>query len=158
MIDYHCQRIPVSVYIPGMLKDDYSDIWGKTSDPEEPPAYPLLQRHSEEYPSQLTLTEPSFEELDLPDMTLEEYAQNVISTNRSFVPDFEVISANTYDIADNFTVAIIIFSSEGGQRVFHRLIYIDESGYIINLTYTYYPDLDDISDMIDYSFSSFRRE
>jgi hypothetical protein len=160
MNDYHCQRIPVSIYIPGMMKDDYSDMWVKsdfTGEGEIPP-YPLLQRHSEQFLSQLTITETSFQELELPEMTLDEYASIVIDTNSYSVPDFQLTSADKYELSDNITIALIIFSSESGQRVFNRFIYIHESGYIFNLTYTYYPEIDDISEMIEYSFGSFRRD
>jgi hypothetical protein len=156
MLKYYAERMPVEILVPGMMKEDYSDIWIKSDVIEEPPSYPLFQRHSKDPSSQLTITEPSFKELELSEMTLEEYVNVVVSANMQSHPDFNLISANKYELSENMTIATIKFSSEAGKRMFQRFIYIHNNGYIFNMTYAYRPAEDDIADMIEYSFATFK--
>ncbi len=154
MVKYFGERIPISICLPAAVGDDFSVLWYNSEPSENLPTYPLLKRYSDKWPSQLSITEVSFEEVGLPEMTLDDYARDVIDVNSSFIPDFNLETAVHTSLSDTIEVAIIVFSSEKGQLMHHRLIYIHENGYIFNMTYLHRPQADDISEMIDYSFSS----
>jgi tetratricopeptide (TPR) repeat protein len=150
MTTYQGERIPLSIELPASW-----DITIETPTPGSP--YPLVLGHSEIPGSQLTITEPTFEELLLSEMSLDEYADNVIETNREYgPPDFTLISQNMLGLRDEVEIKLITFSSNNGQRIFYRTIYIYNDGPIFNITYTYRPLLNDIRHIIYCSLSTLR--
>lgn len=141
---YHGQRIPLTI--------EYPAEWIVSG--SSPTSYPLTLRHSEDTDSQLTITEPSFQELGLPEVGLEELSEVIINSNESIVPDFTLISTESLKLQDGKESKMIVFSSDAGQRVFYRLIYIHDNGITFHFTYSYRPSQDDIKSLIEYSFST----
>jgi tetratricopeptide (TPR) repeat protein len=150
MAVYQGERIPLSIEYPGTW-----DVSFETPAPESP--YPLVLGHSNIPGSQFTITEPTFEELHLSEMSLDEYAENVIETNRDYGPPyFSLISQNIVELRDEVEIKLIIFSSDKGKRMFYRTIYIYNSDPVFNFTYSYRPSLSDIRHIIYYSLSTLR--
>ncbi|MFC2002017.1 hypothetical protein ACFLUZ_05925 [Chloroflexota bacterium] len=145
MLLYRGERIPVSIQYPA--------TWLVTPD-SSPPSYPRTMRHNSGTPSQLTITEPTFEEIGSSDVSLDAWADIVIATNQSFVPDFTLISQKYINFSDSEKAKVIVFSAESGKRMFYRLIYVYKNGLSFNLTYAYRPEIEDIESLIDYSFST----
>jgi hypothetical protein len=147
---YRGKRIPLSIQYPSeWIVGFYSPMYIGN--------YPITLRHSEYTNSQLTITEPSLQELvGLPEMSLEELTDIIIYTNQMEMelPDFALISRETIELQNNNHANIIVFSSDGGQRMFYRLIYIHDNGITFHFTYAFYPSEDDIKSLIDYSFST----
>lgn len=147
MVMYHGERIPISIQIPA--------TWVVTPE-QSPPSYPLTMKHSVTTPSQLTITEPNFVELGLNETSLDTYADIVISAQKTHFPDLVIISQSYIDVSENGRAKVIVFSVEGGNRVFYRLIYIYKNGFLLNFTYAYRPSVEDIRPLIGYSFGTLR--
>ncbi len=145
---YKSSRIPLSIKYPAS--------WVKSSDPSATFPYPLMKRHSIGPGGELTITEPTFEELGLSVMSLDEYADDVISVNKIQVPDFTLTSNDYLYISNGLKAKLIVFSTDNGQRIFYRLIYVHENSHIFNLTYSYYPLFEDTRPLINYSFATLR--
>tara|TARA_Y100000310_G_C19989392_1_gene493420 strand:- start:42 stop:500 length:459 start_codon:yes stop_codon:yes gene_type:complete len=137
----------------------YPAEWVEGSNPTaEMPSYPLTSRNSTITGSQLTITEPSFAELGLTDLPLDEYADVVISTNKSHVPDLTIITEEYIYLENGAKAKLIVFSSDGAQRVFYRLVYVHNNGIILNFTYAYRPSIENIEPIISYSFNTLQVE
>ena len=148
MVLYEGKRIPISLQYPA--------VWIPPNIPSEAPSYPMVMRHAKTGSGQLTITEPSFEELGASEKTLDEYTETVIAANRLSLPDFKLISQDTINLPNEEKAKLIVFSFDNGQRVCHRLIYVYKNGYIFNMTYCYRPSLDDLKSLIDYSFDTLK--
>ena len=146
MAFYVGKRIPLIIQYPAE--------WVESENPDIPPSYPLTLRHSKDGLSQLTITEPSFADLGLSSMSLDEYVELVISTNMNSIPDFKLISEDYIELDEDAKARLIVFSSENGQRMFYRLIYIHDDNFIFNFTYAYRPLIEDIASIVSYSFST----
>jgi len=149
LVKYQGKRLPLSFGYP-------SEWTERTGPADAPPPYPLTMRYSRTSGSQLTVTEPSFEELGLPAMSPEAFAETVISVNQDQVPDFALIDQEIIELSNTATARIIVFSSERGQRLFHRLIYVYQESLSFNVTYAYRPLREDIRPLINYSFATLR--
>jgi tetratricopeptide (TPR) repeat protein len=144
---YQGQRIPLSVRYPA----EWVEGSLHTADT---PSYPLTLRHSAKFGSQLTITEPSFVELGLPEMSLDEYTKEVISTQIIIAPDFTLITEDYIDLENGAKAKFIVFSADSAQRMFCRLIYVHDNGIIFNFTYSYRPSVENIVSLISYSFNT----
>jgi hypothetical protein len=145
MILYRGERIPISVQIPA--------DWVVTPD-SSPHSYPLTMKHSNTTASQLTITEPTFTELGLSNMSLDAYANDVISVNKGNFSDLTLISESYINFSVNEKAKVVVFSVESGNRIFYRLIYIYKNNLVLNFTYAYRPSMEDIRPLIDYSFGT----
>ncbi|MBI2830622.1 MAG: tetratricopeptide repeat protein [Chloroflexi bacterium] len=106
--------------------------------------------------TQLTITEPSFADLGLPVMSLDDYTTTVISTNRGSLKDFTIVTQTYVDLTGGAKAKLTLFSvDDNGLRMFYRLIYVQDN-LILNFTYTYRPALDNIASLIKYSFGTLR--
>ena len=139
-------RIPLSIRYPAS--------WVSSPESSTTRSYPLFMRHDIFESGQLTITEPSFSEIGLSEMSLDEYADVVIATNKLLDPDLTLISQNYIDLLGSTKAKVIVFSIEGGQRISYRLIYIHEKSHLFNMTYTYHPSFVDIRSVICYSFAT----
>jgi len=139
-------RIPLSIRYPAS--------WVSSPESSTTKSYPLFMRHDIFESGQLTITEPSFNDIGLSDMSLDEYADVVIAVNKSLDPDLNLISQNYIDLLDSAKAKVIVFSIEGGQRISYRLIYIHDKSQLFNMTYSYHPSFVDIRPTICYSFAT----
>jgi hypothetical protein len=144
---YRGQRVPATIQYPA--------DWVVTPE-SSPPSYPLTLRRSMTTASQLTITEPTFKEMGLSTMSLDEYSDQVVSVNTKNSPDVKVISQTYTNVSDDAKAKVIVFSAESGKRILHRLIYVHDGNQVFNLTYSSRPSIEDISQLVDYSFGTFK--